>query len=60
MLARVKPKIMPGAENTMIFRRPTISIYFNATSVKMKFVPLTMSPTAVGWLNPISWKSEAE
>jgi len=60
MLANVNPNIIPGADITMIFRRPTISIYFNATSVNIKLVPETISPTAVGWLNPISLKSVAE
>ena len=47
-LANVKPMIIPGAVMSMIRRRPTISIYLSATSVKMKFVPATMRETAVG------------
>ena len=60
MLASVSPKIMPGADHNMMVLRPIISMYFKATSVNMKFVPETMSPTAVGWSNPICLKSVAE
>lgn len=59
MLASVSPTTMPGAENTMILRRPMMSMYLSAKSVKRKFVPETMSPTAVGWLKPISLNSVA-
>ena len=51
---------MPGAEMIMILRRPIMSMYFNAKSVKMKFVPETMRPTAVGWSKPISLNSVAD
>ena len=37
-----------------------MSMYLSATSVKMKFVPETMRPTAVGWSKPIWAKSVAE
>ncbi len=47
-LANVNPKIIPGEDQIIIFLRPIISMYFNAKSVKRKFVPDTMSPTAVG------------
>lgn len=50
---------MPGADQSMILRRPMMSMYLSAMSVKMKFVPETMSPTAVGWSNPISLNSVA-
>jgi hypothetical protein len=79
MAAKASPKIIPGAENTMMRLRPIISMYLDpgkynkhtehrvrrttnlsANSVNTKFVPEMMSPTAVGWLNPISWKSDAE
>ena len=54
MLARTRPTTMPGADQSMILRRPMMSMYFSAKSVKMKFVPETIRPTAVGWSNPIS------
>lgn len=60
MLARVRPTIIPGADKIMIRRRPTISMYLSATSVKRKFVPAMISPTAVGWLKPMDLKSVAE
>ena len=60
MLAKVNPKTIPGALRIMILRRPITSIHFRATSVKMKLVPETIRPTAVGWLNPISLKRVAE
>ena len=56
MAARVRPNIMPGEVQTMIFLRPMMSIYLSATSVKTKLVPATISPTAVGLLNPIDLK----
>lgn len=46
--------IMPGADQIIILRLPMISMYFKAMRVKRKFVPETIKPTAVGWLNPIS------
>ena len=58
-LARTRPTIIPGADQIMIFRLPMISMYLRATRVKMKLVPETMRPTAVGWLNPISLKRVA-
>ena len=45
---------------SMMRRRPTMSMYLRATRVKMKFVPETMRPTAVGWSKPIWAKSVAE
>lgn len=60
MLARVSPNIMPGAEMIMIFLRPMISMYLRAKRVKMKLVPETMRPTAVGLSKPISLKRVAE
>lgn len=59
ILARTRPITMPGAEKTMIFRRPMISMYFKANKVKRKLVPETMRPTAVGWLKPISLNNVA-
>ena len=59
ILASTSPITIPGAEKIMIFRLPMISMYLSAKSVKMKFVPETMRPTAVGLLNPISWKMVA-
>ena len=56
MAAKVSPNIIPGEVHTMIFRRPMMSMYFRATRVKTKLVPATMSPTAVGLLNPIDLK----
>ena len=57
--ARTRPTIMPGAVQIMILRRPMMSMYWSAKSVKMKFVPEMMRPTAVGWLKPISLKRVA-
>lgn len=56
ILAKTSPTTIPGAEKIMIFRRPMMSMYLSAKSVKRKLVPETMRPTAVGLLNPISWK----
>ena len=56
----MRPKTMPGAEMSMMRRRPTMSMYLRATRVKTKFVPETMRPTAVGWSKPIWAKSVAE
>ena len=60
MEASVRPKTMPGAERSMMRRRPTMSMYLSATRVKTNFVPETMRPTAVGWSKPIWAKSVAE
>lgn len=60
MLAKVSPNTIPGALHTIIRLLPIVSIHLRATRVKMKFVPETMSPTAVGLLNPICLKSVAE
>lgn len=51
---------MPGAEKTMILRRPMMSMYFSAKSVKTKFVPETIRLTAMESLKPISSKSVAD
>lgn len=51
---------MPGIDQRRIRRRPIMSMYFKAKSVNRKFVPDTMSPTAVGWLKPISLNKVAE
>ena len=59
ILANTKPNTIPGAEKIMIFLRPMISIYLSANKVKIKLVPETMSPTAVGLSNPISLKRVA-
>ena len=59
MLARVSPTTMPGADQIMIFRRPIMSMYFRANSVKTKLVTETIRPTAVGWLKPIILNSVA-
>lgn len=48
MLAKVRPKTIPGALQIMILLRPILSIHFKATSVKMKLVPEIIRPTAVG------------
>ena len=60
ILARTNPNIIPGAVHTMILRLPIMSMYFKAKSVKRKFVPAIISPTAVGWLNPMDLKRVAE
>ena len=51
---------IPGAEKIKIFRLPIISMYLRATSVKRKFVPEMISPTAMGWSNPMVAKRVAE
>jgi hypothetical protein len=57
---KVSPNTIPGVDQIMIFRRPMISMNFNAKSVKRKLVPEIINPTAVGWLKPISLKRVAE
>ena len=59
MAATTRPTIIPGAEKTMIFRRPMMSMYFSAKSVKTKFVPETIKLTAMESLKPISSKRVA-
>ena len=59
MAATTRPIIIPGAENIMILRRPMMSMYFNAKSVKTKFVPETIKLTAMESLKPISSKRVA-
>jgi hypothetical protein len=48
MDARTNPKIIPGAEKIIIRLLPIMSMYFNANSVKRKFVPEMIKPTAIG------------
>ena len=60
MLARTNPMIIPGAESNIILLLPIESIHFSAINVNKKFVPEMMSPTAVGWLKPISANKVAE
>lgn len=43
----------------MILRRPIMSMYFSAKSVKTKFVPETIKLTAIESLKPISSKRVA-
>ncbi len=60
MLANVSPNIIPGELNIIIRRLPILSIQMRAMTVKMKLVPETIKPTAVGWLNPMDAKRVAE
>jgi hypothetical protein len=60
ILASVSPTTIPGALQIIIFLLPILSIHLRAISVKIKFVPDTIRPTAVGWLNPISLNKVAE
>ena len=60
MEASVSPKTMPGADQIMILRRPMMSMYLSAKRVKMKLVPETIRPTAMGLSKPISLNSVAE
>lgn len=48
ILAKVNPTIIPGALTNMILLLPMESIHLSAIRVKMKFVPDTINPTAVG------------
>lgn len=59
MLASTSETIMPGAEKTMMRRRPIGSTILSAMTVQRKLTAVMMRPTAVALSKPTALKSVA-